>query len=394
MHVVIAGGGVAGLEAALALRALAEERVSVEVLAPEREFVYRPLSVAEPFGAGEASRFPLQPLVEAAGARLRTGSIASVDLGEYAVVTDAGEQVPYDVLLLALGARAEPAVPGALTFRGPEDRAVVEELLERIVDGEVRRVLFTVPSGFGWPLPVYELALMTGNYVSDHMTRGVEFAIVTPEESPLGLFGATASAAVRELLELRGIGLVAGATPVEVGDGGLRLAPEGRLEADAVLALPRLRGPALPGVPADATGFVRIDEHCRVSSEVDVFAAGDLTHFPLKQGGIAAQHADAAAEAIAALAGAPVEPKPFRPVLRGQLLTGMTPLYLRAEPGTAASVADVQALWWPPAKIVGRYLAPFLASHLGLSGEPPELASGAAIPVEVELDAAGRPLAT
>jgi sulfide:quinone oxidoreductase len=67
-HVVIAGGGVAGLELALALRALAEERVSVEVVAPEKEFTYRPLAVVEPFRAGEVASFPLRALVRAAGA--------------------------------------------------------------------------------------------------------------------------------------------------------------------------------------------------------------------------------------------------------------------------------------------------------------------------------------
>ena len=50
MRVLIAGGGVAALEAMLALRALAADRVSVVLVAPDREFVYRPLAVAEPFG--------------------------------------------------------------------------------------------------------------------------------------------------------------------------------------------------------------------------------------------------------------------------------------------------------------------------------------------------------
>ena len=56
----------------------------------------------------------------------------------------------------------------------------------------------------------------------------------------------------------------------------------------------------------------------------DVFAAGDIANFPIKQGGLAAQQADAAAEAIAAEAGAQVDPQPFKPVLRGILLTGLS----------------------------------------------------------------------
>ena len=106
-----------------------------------------------------------------------------------------------------------------------------------------------------------------------------------------------------------------------------------------------------------------------------------MTQFPLKQGGIATQQADAAATAIAARAGAPVEPTPFRPVLRGLLLTGM----VRAEAGTRPGL-DIEPLWWPPAKIVGRYLAPFLARYLRVPQEPPASIAGEAVPVEIEFD--------
>jgi len=122
-----------------------------------------------------------------------------------------------------------------------------------------------------------------------------------------------------------------------------------------------------------------------VESEADVYAAGDVTQFPLKQGGIATQHADAVASAIAARLGAAVEPAPFRPVLRGLLLTGMAPRYLRGDLRSGLSITDTEPLWWPAAKIVGRYLAPFLAAHLGPSDEPPEHL-GIGLPVEVTLE--------
>jgi sulfide:quinone oxidoreductase len=156
-----------------------------------------------------------------------------------------------------------------------------------------------------------------------------------------------------------------------------------------VVALPQLAGPRLSGLPHDANGFIPIDHHCQVAGEIDVWAAGDATSFPVKQGGIAAQQADAAAEAIAARAGAPIRPSPFRPVLRGLLLTGMVPRFLRAQAGTAASAIDTEPLWWPPAKIVGRHLAPFLAAHLGLSEVLPDAARAGAVEVEIELAPAG-----
>jgi sulfide:quinone oxidoreductase len=382
VRVLIAGGGVAALEAALALRELAEGRVSVELVAPEREFVYRPLAVAEPFGVGEVQRFPLRPLVEAAGARLRQGRVVAVDLDRYVIVTEEGDEIGYEVLLLALGAVAREAVPGALTFRGPEGGGALAALLKRTVEGELRSLAFVLPTGVSWPLPLYELALLTSTYLTDRYTRGVELTLATTEDAPLGLFGIRASEAIRELLRVRGITLRTRATPVRFEQGALSFASHAPMAVGAVVALPRLEGPHLAGIPCDRRGFVPTDEHGRVGSEVDVYAAGDLTQFPLKQGGIATQQADAAAASIAAQSGANVQPTPFRPVLRGLLLTGLFPRYLRAEVGTAASVISTEALWWPPAKIVGRYLAPFLATRLGLPASPPP-AGNADVAVEV-----------
>jgi sulfide:quinone oxidoreductase len=382
-RVLIAGAGVAALEAMLALRALAADRVSVVLVAPDREFVYRPLAVAEPFRVGEVRTFPLDRLVDDAGARIVHDAVVSVDPDAHTVTTEGGDDLAYDVLLLALGGRAQSAIPGAMTFAGPASTGAFRELLDEAVAGAVASIAFAVPAGVTWPLPLYELALLTGVYLSDHGTRGVELSIVTPEEAPLGLFGAEASTALGELLSIRGIGLRTQTTPVEAGAGTLGVVPGEAIPAERVVALPRVEGPGLRGIWHDLHGFVPTDPHGRVSSEIDVYAAGDMTLFPLKQGGIATQQADAAAAAIAVAAGADVEATPFRPVLRGLLLTGMVPRFLRAEPGTPASAVDTEPLWWPPGKIVGRYLAPFLAERLGLPEAPGERDG---VPVEVALD--------
>jgi sulfide:quinone oxidoreductase len=213
----------------------------------------------------------------------------------------------------------------------------------------------------------------------------VELTLVTPEEAPLAIFGRAASEALRELLDARGIRLRVRSTPVRFEQGALQVAPDASVEVDAVVALPRAEGPFLTGLPSDAAGFVPTGEHGHVLGLDDVYAAGDVTQFPVKHGGIAAQQADAVAAAIAARAGAPVEPEPFRPVLRGLLLTGLFPRFLRAEPGTDVSTIDTEALWWPPAKIVGRYLAPFLAERIGLAHASPPHGEGA-VAVEVVVE--------
>src|SRR6266545_3096996 len=109
-HVLIAGGGVAGLEAMLALSALAEGLVELELLSPDPQFVYRPLLVAEPFGAAEVLRIDLGQVAEDAGARHTRGALASVDPHRRRAATAGGEVIPYDSLLVAIGATPVAAV--------------------------------------------------------------------------------------------------------------------------------------------------------------------------------------------------------------------------------------------------------------------------------------------
>ena len=370
MRVLIAGAGVAGLEAALALRELALDLADVELVAPEHDFVYRPLAVAAPFQMGEVRRFPLHTLVADAGATLHQGTVASVDTERAVLTTGEGDELDYDALLLALGARPLTAVEGALTFRGPQDADEIARVLERARSGSIERIVFAVPRDVTWPLPLYELALHTKVHLAD---AGVEAAveIVTPEAVPLELFGVGAGESMRELLEVRGVGLGLQTNPLAVEDGSLRVEHGEPIRADVVVALPRLEGPRLEGVPHDEAGFIEVDEHCRLKGFDDVWAAGDLTSFPIKQGGLAAQQADTAAESIAARAGADVKAQPFKPLLRGLLLTGLSPRFLRTEPGTEDFSFDTEPLWWPPSKIVGRHLAPFLAGELGLTTPEP-----------------------
>ena len=193
--------------------------------------------------------------------------------------------------------------------------------------------------------------------------------LVTPEKQPLQIFEREGSDAVRRQLEERSIAVLTGSSPVGYAQGVLRLALGGAIETDRVITVPRLRGLPLEGLPATLDGFIPIDAHGRVAGCADVYAAGDITDFPVKQGGISAQLADTAAVAIAGLVGAKVEPRPFRPVLRALLLTGTEALYLRRELPGACRVASIAAgpPWSLPAKIRARYLTPFLTRAVGAS---------------------------
>lgn len=384
LRVVVAGGGVAGLETLMALRDLAGDRVEIALAAPDPDFTYRPMAVGEPFTVARAERRALEPVVRELGGRFIPQPLASVDADSHVVELASGELLPYDALVVCVGSRPRAPYRRGLTFGTASSRRDLMGILADVEGGWSKHVTFVVPPGVSWPLPVYELALMTERQAWSACCDDVRITVVTPEPAPLALFGKVASDAVAGLLAERGIEVIAGSYAREEDDGRLVLAPGSRPVDGRIVTLPVPHGPAIPGLPAGEDGFIPIDDHARVRGVDGVYAAGDGTSFPIKQGGLATQQADAAAEHIAARAGAAIEPQPFRPVLRGKLLTGGAPLYASHDLRGGAGEGNVShdRLWWPPHKISGRYLSPWLAGETATADpEPP----GEPLDIEVAL---------
>jgi sulfide:quinone oxidoreductase len=364
-RLVIVGGGVAALEAMLALRELAGEQVEVELHTPQRVFAYRPLLVGKPFGTGKVIEFDLDDLARRAGAAFYRDSVVAVEPDRRRILTHEGEEVPYDYLLLCPGVEPRSVIPGAETFWGSGDEGAVVRVIGRLRGGELRRVVFAIPGAVTWSLPIYELALMAAAGLAEAGVEDAQLTVVSPEDLPLGIFGVRVGEHVRELLSERGIEVITGVHPVEFEDGLLHLTPGDPIEADAVISGPQLEGRRITGVPCDESGFIGVDEHNRVIGLEQVFAAGDVTSFPVKQGGIATQQADAVAEAIAADLGLRPAARPFDPILRTVLWTGARPQYLYGMLSGGhgeTSVFSEKPLWEREGKIVGQYLAPFLDS--------------------------------
>jgi sulfide:quinone oxidoreductase len=370
-RVLIAGGGVAGLETLLALHALAADRVDITLLAPELKFMNRSMATGQPFNQRHGRGLRLPDAAARLGAHWHRGALDRVDRRQHLIFTKDGEQLSYDLLVLAVGARPQEAWGryAVTTYSGNRDGPAYRLLLHRVLEGQLDRITFVKPVGATWPLPLYDLALMTAADCAAHGRTDVELSLVTPEEQPLGIFGNTASEAVRGLLEESGIGLYTSSYGSPGDRGWLDISPGGdSIRVDQIVTEPRLTGPRLRGIPCAADGFIHVDAHGRVVGVDDVFAAGDATDFPVKQGGLAAQQADSVAEAIAASVGAITDPRPFRPELRGLLLTGGSPRYLRSDisggSGDDSAISD-EALWWPPNKLSGRYLATYLSNQAG-----------------------------
>lgn len=361
---MIAGGGVAAIEAALALQDLAGDRVEVTICSPRRNFVYRPYSVGVPYGVSHVATYDLERLATAAGARYRSDSIVSVNRDARLAVTHDGESIPYGDLIVCPGTKLYWPVPGAITFWGIADERDVGKVMDEIRDGHARRVAFTMPSVESWALPLYELALLARAEL-DQTGDDAELTIVTPEDAPLQVFGRGVAEGMTALLAEHRIKVITGAHPVRFEDGYLEMVPAGRIPFDRAISLPKLEGRRIRGVPHDVEGFVHIDSHCKVLDCDHMYAAGDVTGFPVKQGGLATQQADVAAEAIAAGLGAEVEPHPFDPILRGVLWTGAGTRYLQGwltgGHGETSTMSEAPPWGSDQGKIVGRYLTEFLA---------------------------------
>lgn len=369
--VVIVGAGVAALETLLALRALAPGRLAITLVAPERVFVNRSMAVAQPFAPRRGRGLRLQAITDDADARWHRGIVDRIDHARRHVITRDETVLAYDVLVLAPGARlrSDWDADRALTYRDGRDAPSFRLLLHQIQTGRTASVAFVKPRGPSWPLPLYDLALMTGAACADANPARHRLVVVTPEDEPLAAFGPHVATAVRRLLEDRRIELLAGSSGTPGARGVVNVAPgDRRLAVDRVVTIPRLTGPRLRGIPCGADGFIDVDVHGRVAGLDGVFAAGDATAFAIKQGGVAAQQADAVAEAIAASVGADLDPHPFRPVLRGALLTGGAVHYLRADVSGCAgddSEVSTEPLWWPPNRLSARFLGPYLAEQTG-----------------------------
>jgi sulfide:quinone oxidoreductase len=330
--VAICGGGIAGIEGLLRLHRLAGSEVDIALVSPAEQFVYRPMTVLEPFEAEPARRYPIARVVADTGARWERDRLSWVDRGRRLVHTDDGRQIAYDALLLAIGARELPPSPHVTVFTGRDGGQLYRRVVADLDAGRLTRVAFVLPAGTSWPLPLYELALLTARHAQEH-GRAPDLSVIIPDDHPLPALGSAAGDLVTDLLADAGITLHTGARTRILSPRRLELAPDGpTLHPELIVSVPAITGPNIRGIPGYAADrFIHVDEYCRVRhTDGHIFAAGDATDQPVKHGGVGAQQADTAAAGIAHLAGVAPAPDPVRPTMDATLYTGAGPRYLSA----------------------------------------------------------------
>jgi sulfide:quinone oxidoreductase len=328
--IVVVGGGVAGLELALALDEHADDHVAVTLIETAERYVERAWLVAEAVTGATPDGTAVEEILAETSVNVIRDVVTSVDPAGKAVRLSSGRDVHYDTLVIATGTVAAPVPDGAIAL-DPHRPENLRRLREEVASGAIHSVAIVIEPGRHWTLPAYELAFALAD-VGHSSGHAPEISVVAPEPQPLAIFGHQAHVLLRERLDEAGIRLVAGvAGVVETGPPPAIDVHPGRerLVADRIVCLPVLRPRLLPGLATRRDEFLAIGPDGSVAGRDDMYAIGDVTDGPIKLGAIAAQQAEATARAIAVRAGMDVQTLREPLVPRGVLLIGQDTWHLQ-----------------------------------------------------------------
>ncbi len=417
--VCVVGAGTAGLEGLLSASDRLDGQAELVLIAPEREFRYRPMSHDSLFRPVAERSLAIADVVGLAGATWVQDRARALHEGERTVLTRDGDLVAFDFLLLAVGARPMRALrQGYLWVRGGDPR-FLDEILRGIASGEVRDVGIVVPRGARWPVPAYELALILAWSAASSQAR---VTLLTVEGRPLGMLGSDVTESVTRQLDAAEVEVITG---VEIVDGSkgeadesaaaevtavpeqpaeeidvlggrpsdspdLRVDAVARQRFDRLISLPTVAGPFLAGTTHDAAGFVEVDETLRACGSERVWAAGGCIASALEHSALSAQQADAAISAIGAEVDNDSAGFPGAPAVTGIVLSGQRERWLAENPAGTPE-PSTRCLWWPPGRAVGRVLAHRIAAwDPSIQPQLPGQPSGVMIRVPVALGCSGQ----
>lgn len=411
--ICVVGAGTAGLEALLFAHEQLGPEAELVLLAPDREFRYRPIHRDSLFRPAPERGIAIAELVADTGARWIRDRASAVHQDERRVLTRDGDEIDFDFLLLAPGSRSRRALRQGYLWQRGGDPGFLDQILRDFGTGEVTSVAVVIPRGARWPMPAYELALILA---WSRPRTGAHVSLLTAEERPLGALGTIASGIVTRELQAAGVEVSTGVelvdaphrapAPVPVAD--IVIVPElpaaeanaligsptdpARVrrhtgeahEFDRLISLPTMVGPGIAGITADAAGFVGVEPDLRVCGSERVWAAGGCIATALEHSALSAQQADVAVAAIVAQL-RPGADVPAAPELTGFLLSERRRQWLAENPAGTPQ-PSTRCLWWPPGRAVGRMLAGRIAAwDPTVDVEVPAHSGGTAICVPIAL---------
>ncbi|MEU8511094.1 FAD-dependent oxidoreductase [Kitasatospora sp. NPDC048722] len=328
-HVLVAGGGFAGLETAFGLRLLLGDRVRISLVADREEFLFKPNTIYLPFGgAGDRLHIPLPGPLFRRHIAFHQGTVAGADPDALGIELTDGTRLRGDFLVLATGAAMLPQeVPGlvehAETVWTPGQMRALgrkfQDLREDALAGRHRQVLFLVPPGNKCAGPLYEIALMLDTWLRRANARSpVHLTWTTYESGYVQAFGPQLHRVVEQEFAARDIDGHTSAVVEKVGDDEVRYT-DGRIRPfDLLVAFPPyVSAVDFPALPHDDRGFLHTHPGTRqVTGHPQVYAPGDAGDFPVKQAFLAFLQAHAVAEHICTVIEPELlgRPRPFEPI--------------------------------------------------------------------------------
>jgi sulfide:quinone oxidoreductase len=302
-RVVIAGGGFAGLEAAIDLK-----KAGFEVtLVSNRDYMYiYPVSIWIPTKQRtfDETCIPLVDLQKAHGFDLIIDEVTTIRTDEKTVALKKGDSLSYDYLILAMGAGKMPhdGIENTYSICGePKVSMEISDRLETLVRKGHGKIAF----GFGGNPkdtsavrggPGFELMFNVHNYLTKLGIRDrFELTFFAPMEKPGARMGEKALKMMDKMFSMQNLKRSFGKKIKRFERDGVVFEDESRLDSDLVLYIPANAGhPVIRGsnLPQNEAGFVTINDYCEVEGLENVYAVGDTAaiegpQWRAKQGHIA-----------------------------------------------------------------------------------------------------------
>ncbi|MGO9195936.1 MAG: NAD(P)/FAD-dependent oxidoreductase [Acidimicrobiales bacterium] len=299
-RVVLLGGGTGGTLVANRLRrAHEEEELEIVVVDQDDRHVYQPGLLFVPFGLSSVDEITRPRHAQLhSGITFRQTAVDHVELDANRVYLDGGDELAYDLLVVASGSELVTdeteglTGPGwmekVFTFYTPEGAAALHQALEAFEGG--RLVVNIVDLPIKCPVAPLEFCFLADWYFHERKLRErVELVFVTPLD---GAFTKPVAArTLAGLLDEKGVDLLTEFNTSAVdGQGGRIVSYDGReVPFDLAVVVPLHGGAAYvgrsPGL-GDELGFVPVNAHTLQSKVApNVFAIGDAAGVPTSKAG-------------------------------------------------------------------------------------------------------------
>ncbi|MCH7514170.1 MAG: NAD(P)/FAD-dependent oxidoreductase [Bacteroidetes bacterium] len=286
--ILILGGGVGGVVTANELRKIIGKENKIIVFDKEQKHVFAPSLLWLMTGLRKQEKISRElNRLNRKGIEFVNGEIVKFDPKTKSVVVD-GETFKGDYIVLSLGAELsdEPEFKGkGHNFYTLEGALTLQNALKNFKGGNVIVLVSSLP--FKCPAAPYEAALLLAYHFRKIKIRDkVTMELYSPEPGPMGVAGKELSAAVRQLVESKGITYFPEHQFQKVNGSTLEFSNGKKAGFDLLAYVPKHVCPKVireTGLVSES-GWVKVDRATMETEYSGVYAIGDITGILLAVG--------------------------------------------------------------------------------------------------------------